>query len=104
MNQDRITKLKEFLEKDPTDSFARYALALEYAGRGEIQIAVACLQEVLNHDPGYIPAYHQLGINYAKLGKSIDAGDILKKGISVATEQGDLHARSEMQEALDELS
>lgn len=104
MSQDRIEKLKEFLEEDPHDSFSRYALALEYAGKGEAQIALAYLQEVLARDPGYVPAYHQLGINYAKLGNSAEAGDILRKGISVATEQGDLHACSEMKEALDELN
>lgn len=37
MSQDRIAQLKEFLENDPADSFTRYALALEYAGLGEIQ-------------------------------------------------------------------
>jgi len=104
MSQDRIEKLKEFLEKDPNDSFTRYALALEYAGKGEAQMALAYLLEVLARDPGYVPAYHQLGINYAKLGKNSEAGDILRKGISVATEQGDLHACSEMQESIDELN
>ena len=104
MSEDRIRKLKEFLEKDPHDSFTRYALALEYAAKGDSQIALAYLQGVLAHDPDYIPAYHQLGICYAKLGKATEAGEILTKGISVATTQGDLHARNEMQEALDELS
>lgn len=104
MSQERITKLKEFLEQDPDDSFSRYALALEYASRGETQIAVSFLQEVIKRDPHYLPAYQQLGYNHAKLGRSDEAAAILRQGVARAIEAGDHHARSEMQEALDELT
>lgn len=104
MNENRVAKLKTFLEKDPDDSFARYALALEYAGQGEHQIAITYLQELLDRDPGYVAAYQQLGFNFAGLGKRKEAIEILGRGITVATKQGDLHARSEMQQAIDELN
>ncbi len=103
MNQERMAKLKVLLEKDPADSFTRYALALEYASHGEHRIALAYLRELLDLDPKYVAAYQQLGTSLAGLGNREDAAEVLKKGISVATEQGDLHARSEMQQALDEL-
>lgn len=104
MNEERVSKLKEILEKDPDDSFTRYAIALEYAGKGETQIAVAYLQELLERDPHYIPAYQQLGYNFEKLERRQDAIDILKKGITLASARGDLHASNEMQEALDEMT
>ncbi len=103
MNEERVAKLKALLEKDPADSFTRYALALEYAGHGDIHIAVAYLQELLERDPSYLPAYQQLGYNYDKLDRKADAIAILSKGIALASQQGDQHARSEMQEVLDEL-
>ena len=104
MNEDRVAKLKAFLEKDPDDSFTRYALALEYASQGDYQIAIAYLQELLHRDPDYVAAYQQLAVSFAGLGKRKEAVEILGKGIAVATKQGDLHARNEMQEALDELN
>ncbi len=103
MSDERIAKLKEFLIKDPNDSFTRYALALEHAGRGETELAASMLKDLLQRDPKYIPAYQQLGYAYQKLERRDDAIEIFKRGIQVATEQGDLHARSEMQDALDEL-
>ena len=103
MNEERVGKLKELLEQDPNDSFSRYALALEYAGQGEQQIAVSLLQEVIRRDPLYVAAYQQLGYNYSSLGRVEDARAILSEGIAKATEAGDNHARSEMQEALDDL-
>jgi tetratricopeptide (TPR) repeat protein len=104
MKEERIARLKEFLEQDPNDSFSRYALALEHAGRGETQVAIVLLQEVIQRDPAYVAAYQQLGYNYASLGNVEDARTILHQGIAKATEVGDNHARSEMQEALDELA
>ena len=103
MNEQRVAKLKELLESDPADSFTRYALALEYAGAGELQIAVAYLQQLLERDPEYVPAYQQLGYNFEKLGRREEAVAILSRGIEVAMKNGDLHARGEMREALDEM-
>ncbi|MGH2568639.1 MAG: tetratricopeptide repeat protein [Bacteroidota bacterium] len=103
MSDERIAKLMEFLAREPNDSFTRYALALEHAGRGKTELAVSMLNELLQRDPKYIPAYQQLGYAYQKLERHDDAKEIFKRGIRVATEQGDLHARSEMQAALDEL-
>lgn len=104
MKADRIAQLKEFLENDPNDSFTRYALALEYAGLGEVQIAVSLLLEVIERDPAYVPAYQQLGYQYLKLDRREEAGQVLQRGIEVAREQNDPHAQREMQDALDELS
>ena len=104
MSDQRIAKLKEFLANDPNDPFTRYALALEYAGKGDTERAVSMLEALIQSDPKYIPAYQQLGYAYQKLGRSDDAKEIFSRGIQAATQAGDLHARSEMQEALDELT
>jgi Tfp pilus assembly protein PilF len=103
MKEERIAKLQDFLAKNPRDSFSRYALALEYAGQGKPERTVALLEELLRDDPTYVPAYQQLGYAYQKLGRRDDAMAVFKRGMQVAAEQHDLHARGEMQEALDEM-
>lgn len=103
MREARIAKLQAFLAKNPSDSFSRYALALEYAGEGATERAIALLEELVHDDPTYVPAYQQLGYAYQKLERREEAIAVLKRGLQVAVEQGDLHARGEMQEALDEL-
>ena len=102
MSDSRIAKLKEFLSNEPNDPFTRYAIALEYAGQGDTKRCVSMLEELIKLDPKYVPAYQQLGYAYQKLDRRDDAIAIFKRGIQVAIEQGDLHARGEMQEALDE--
>ena len=36
---DKVAGLREILALDPKNSFARYGIAMELAGRGEIKIA-----------------------------------------------------------------
>jgi tetratricopeptide (TPR) repeat protein len=102
MKEERIAKLRTFLERDPNDSFSRYALGLEYAGMGKFEEAATTFQDVLQRDPTYVPAYQHLGYTYQKMGRHNEAVAILKRGIDVARQQGDSHAQAEMQEALDE--
>ena len=103
MKEERIAKLRELIKQDPNDSFSRYALALEYAGLGENVQAATLLEDLTKIDPHYVPSFQQLGYLYQKLDRREDAIAVLKRGIQVAVEEGDLHARSEMQDALDEL-
>jgi len=103
MNSDRIARLQQLLEKNPDDSFSRYAIAMEYAGHDDAA-AVRILEEVLQRDEGYIPAYQQLGIVYIRLHRTDDARAILHRGVSVARRQNDHHAADEMEEVLDGLA
>jgi Tfp pilus assembly protein PilF len=103
MNPNRIAKLQEFLEKGPNDSFTRYAVAMEYAGHDDAA-AIRTLKELIQRDEMYVPAYHQLGILYARMSRADDASAILRKGISVARTLGDHHAAEEMQEVIEELN
>jgi len=102
-SEERIKALKEFLSKDPDDSFSRYALSLEYNGMGEPESAISALMELLQRDPKYIAAYQQLGQIYGKLNKTRDAKRFYRKGIEVAVEANDIHAKQEMEEELEEI-
>ncbi|HTY38273.1 MAG TPA: tetratricopeptide repeat protein [Bacteroidota bacterium] len=103
MNDERIQKLRSMLEQDPNDSFTRYALALEYAGAADSTQALSLFEDLLHRDPSYVPVYQQLGYLYEKLGRTSDAASMFKRGMQIAAEQGDEHARSEMQDALENL-
>jgi tetratricopeptide (TPR) repeat protein len=103
MREKRIAHLREALAQDPNDSFSRYALALEFAGMGDLHEALQLLEDLLTRDPSYLPAYQQLGSLYTQAQRTPEAVVILKRGIELAQQQQDLLTQSELQEALDDL-
>ena len=99
----RLEQLEKFLEEEPADTFTHYAIALEYIAKRNYDEAIAKFEEVLALDPNYVAAYHQLGLLYVRLDLVDDARKIFEQGIRVADQIRDAHARSEMEDALDEL-
>lgn len=103
MNSSRLESLRQFLEKEPNDSFTKYAIALEYASLKDFSKSVAMLESLIIHDPDYVPAYHQLGNIHAQLDRVNEAIRSYEHGIEAAERTGDHHAQREMQEAIDDL-
>lgn len=103
MDSSRITDLKQMLANDPQDSFARYALGLEYVSAGRLEDAKDIFEELRVIDPNYSATYYQLGKVYEQLGDESEARKIYEKGIYVAASQSDSHTKSELEEALDGL-
>lgn len=99
----RIDTLKEILTKDSDDSFTLYALGLEYASQNNNEDAIKIFESLMQKDPGYHALYYQLGKAYEMAGETEKAGKIYEKGIYVTTSQNEIHAREELQQALDEL-
>ena len=60
------------------------------------------LREVTN-DSTYVPAFLMAGQVLNRLGKDSEAGDILRRGIEAARQQGNVHALGEMQGLLDSI-
>ena len=102
-SEQRIEKLKEIIANDPADSFSRYALALEYNGINEPLTAIEILEELLQRDEKYVPAYHQLGQLYGKMNNTQEAKKIYRKGIDLAMNQNDEKEAKELREELEEL-
>lgn len=102
-SEQRIEKLKEIIASDPTDSFSRYALALEYNGINEPLTAIELLEELIQRDEKYLPAYHQLGQALGKLNRTQEAKQAYRKGIDLAHEVADENAEKEMREELEDL-
>ena len=99
----RLEMLQQMVEKDPTDSFSKYAIGLEYASMNEPEKAKDIFEELRNSDPAYHATYYQLGKVYEKLGDEQSAKKIYEQGIFITTSQGELHAKSELEQAIDEL-
>ncbi len=100
MTQDRLEALKKFYEEDPTDPFTRFALAQEYLKRGDHEAALAFFEELVEDDPDYVGTYYHLGKLYERLGRAEAAKETYRRGIQVAQQKRDAHARAELQDAL----
>jgi Tfp pilus assembly protein PilF len=100
----RIEKLKEFLEKDPNDSFVRHALALEYVKLGDVRTARQLWEQLLAHNPAATGSYYHLGKLLESIGETAQALAWYEKGMAAAKAAGEKRAYNELQAAYDELS
>jgi predicted Zn-dependent protease len=100
---DKIAGLKEILALDPKNSFARYGIAVELANRGEVDGAMAEFDKLLAIDSDYTAGYFMSAQTLAKAGRTPEAIERLRAGISCAARTDNRHALSEMQGMLEEL-
>ena len=103
MEKSRVDYLKEMLAVDPGDSFARYALGLEYLSGNDNEKARDIFEELKTLDPNYAATYYQLGRVYELLGDENEARKVYEKGIYVTASQNDMHTKSELEDALNNL-
>ncbi len=102
-DESRVTALKEILNGNPDDAFARYALGLEYSGAGETDAALAEFQQLLAAHPDYTNGYFMAGQTLARAERNQEAKAMLQQGIECARRTRNQHALSEMEALLDEL-
>ena len=100
---DRTAMLKQVLQENPRDAFARYGLALEYANNGDAETALAEFARLLEFNPDYVPGYQMAAQTLMRAGRHDEARKMLAEGISCATRTGNQHALSEMEGMLAEL-
>jgi Tfp pilus assembly protein PilF len=98
---DRIAALKELLAENPTDTFARYGLAMEYSKAGDMAAALSEFNIIIQQNPDYTPAYQMAGQMLMSAGQMEEARKMFENGIASARKVGNLHAASEMQGMLD---
>jgi tetratricopeptide (TPR) repeat protein len=103
MKRSRLEKLKELVQKRSDDPFSHYALALEYKNEGMFEDALEEFQSLVDDYPDYVPVYYQFGVLLTRLNKVDRAREVLTVGISVAVQQGNAHASSELSGALEQL-
>jgi tetratricopeptide (TPR) repeat protein len=100
---DRIATFKSFIARSPGDPFPRYGLAMEHRTQGDLAQAWTTFSELLESFPDYVPTYLMAGGTLAGLGRKDEAAAIYRRGVEVATRKGDLHARGELESALNEI-
>ena len=98
----RIEQITEFLKENPEDPFLKFAMAQEYIKAEEFEKALASLETLTQENPDYVASYYHLGKVMEKLGRTDSVSDIYTQGIKIATSQGDMHAASELQHALED--
>jgi cytochrome c-type biogenesis protein CcmH/NrfG len=100
---DRIAALNDVLAQNPTDTFARYGLAMEYSKQGDFDRSLAEFSILLKTSPDYTPGYFMAAQTLTKADRIADAKTMLTDGIASARRTGNLHAQSEMEAMLAEL-
>ena len=100
---ERIEKLKEVLNQNPTDSFLQHALALELVKVGDDLAARSLFEEILRREPGYIGSYYHLAKLLERIGETNIAIEWYEKGMAAAKAADDRHAYSELQMAYEEV-
>lgn len=102
MNNQRIEKLKELIEEDPTDPFPLYGLAMEWAKESP-EKAIPTFERLLNDFPDYLPTYYQaalLSLDCHEIAKTIA---IIERGMALAKTQGEPKALIELRSLLGQL-
>jgi tetratricopeptide (TPR) repeat protein len=103
MEKTRLELLQDNLRTNPDATFVRYALAMELANSGEPEEAWRHFEYLLEHHAAYSATYYHAGRLLVNLGRRAEAREVLKKGVEVTGSQGNLHAQTELQAALEEL-
>ena len=101
---DRIAALNEVLTEHPKDAFARYGLAMEYSKQGDFDRALAEFSILLENHPEYTAGYFMAAQTLVRAQRVEDAKKMLGEGIASARRTGNLHAQSEMEGLLAELT
>jgi tetratricopeptide (TPR) repeat protein len=96
----RLEILKSMVAQNPSDSFSRYGLAMEYRNAGDLEAAMTEFRSLMTANPDYVAAYFHGGQTLERLGLPEEAREVYRKGIEAAGRTGNQHARSEMEAAL----
>jgi hypothetical protein len=101
---DRVATFRSFIAKSPRDPFPRYGLAMELKGQGDLVAAWDVFHQLLDEFPDYVATYLMAGGTLVAMGRKDDAANVYRRGVEVATQSGDQHARGELESALAEIS
>lgn len=98
----RLAFLEQATSSGTADSFAFYALALEYRKEQRYEDAERTFKALRDKDPAYLPAYLMAGQTLIEAGRGADAREWLTQGVELATKKGDQKTLGELESALAE--
>jgi predicted Zn-dependent protease len=96
----RLAILEKMVAAGQTDSFALYALGMEYRRAERVDDALGTFKTLRERDPGYVPMYLMVGQMLTESGRQPEANEWLQAGIAVARDKGDMKALGELESAL----
>ena len=97
----RLAYLEQLVETGKADSFARYALAMEYRKEGRPADALAAFQALREADPDYLAMYLMVGqLASEELEDPDTAREWLLAGKDLASSKGDTQALGEIEDLL----
>ncbi|MEM1033002.1 MAG: tetratricopeptide repeat protein [Myxococcota bacterium] len=100
MSDKRLSILEQMTQSGQADTFAWYGLAMEYRKRERWDDALRTFETLREREPTYVPQYLMCGQMLAERGDVDAAEEWLEQGIEQAEEAGDMHALSELNDAL----
>ena len=98
MSEERIKRLKQFINDDPKDPFPKYALAIEYLNIDKLK-SKELFDDLLKRQEEYVATYYHAANLYAELDLRDKAEEIYKKGIAIAKTLHESHALKELKSA-----
>ena len=96
----RLLFLEQSVKSGAADSFARYALGMEYRKAGRVDDALTTFVGLRASDPAYLAMYLMVGQMLTEAERRGEAVEWLEAGIRLATERGDQKALGELESAL----
>jgi Flp pilus assembly protein TadD len=98
--ENRLEALEAILKANPSDTLARYGLAMEYGRQGRSEQAVEQYRALIEANPDYSAAYFHGGQALERLGRMEEARELYRRGIEVTGRRGEQHAKDELEIAL----
>ena len=103
-NDGKIKQLAVNVQKNPKDSFSKFALALELMKRNEVSKSRVLFESILKQDPDYLGVYYHLGRLYEILDQKNQALSLYRKGVELARRQNNQRTETELKDAIELLT
>ncbi len=102
-HKNNISRLAKNIQQDPSDTFSKFALALELLKDDRVEKAQLLFEAILKQDPDYLGVYYHLGKLYQRREMYTRAKEMFSNGIRVAEKKNESRTKSELSEALIQL-
>jgi tetratricopeptide (TPR) repeat protein len=95
--EERVAKLRELLHRDPDDPTSWFTLGRALFDLARWREAIEAFHHALARNPRYTAAHRDLGRALLEAGEVAEAARVLRNGLELARETGDLQTGREME-------
>jgi tetratricopeptide (TPR) repeat protein len=103
LNQDKIERFRQFVEREPDNPLHNFALAQAYLGAGEWESGERSFARCLEIDPQWMVAAIKRGRCLVELERWAEAREALDRGAELARQQSHEEPFEEIRELMDQL-